>query len=269
MSAFDESVVLGRYRARYFRCDSCAFVQAVDPIWLEEAYKDAITSADIGPVFRCDLLSKRTKALIHTCFDPAGRFIDYGGGYGLFVRRMRDLGYDFYWSDRYCENIFARGFEADPHDPRPYDILTAFEVLEHLPDPRSELARMADLAPNLFVTTELVPFVAPKVADWWYYGPDHGQHISFFSHRSLEVVAEQLGRHLYSNGFDLHLLTRERISPARFRLVTNHRFARWFDVLKTRPTLLAADFAAVLEAQRAASAPPSDLNGRRSSSSDR
>jgi 2-polyprenyl-3-methyl-5-hydroxy-6-metoxy-1,4-benzoquinol methylase len=45
---------------------------------------------------------------------------------------MRDRDFDFYWSDKYSENLLARGFAAN-HGP--YGVAVAFEVLEHLPNP--------------------------------------------------------------------------------------------------------------------------------------
>jgi hypothetical protein len=44
-------------------------------------------------------------------FDANNRFIDYGGGYGLFVRLMRDAGFDYYWFDKFCDNVLSKGFE--------------------------------------------------------------------------------------------------------------------------------------------------------------
>ncbi len=40
-------------------------------------------------------------------------FLDYAGGYGVFTRLMRDIGFDFYWHDPYTQNLFANGFEKD------------------------------------------------------------------------------------------------------------------------------------------------------------
>ncbi len=51
----------------------------------------------------------------------------------MFVRLMRDNGFDFYRSDRQCENLFAKGFEASLDVSPSYELLTAFEVFEHLP----------------------------------------------------------------------------------------------------------------------------------------
>ena len=46
-------------------------------------------------------------------FKSNGSIVDYGGGYGLLVRLMRNSGFDFYRYDPYCANFFAKGFEVD------------------------------------------------------------------------------------------------------------------------------------------------------------
>ena len=53
--------------------------------------------------------------------------------YGIFVSMIRDKGFEFYWQDDFCENIFAERFVADMNSN--YDTITAFEVVEHLPEP--------------------------------------------------------------------------------------------------------------------------------------
>lgn len=238
---FGRERVLGRYDADYIRCTSCGFIQAADPIWLQEAYSDAMTASDLGPVYRCDYFSKIVKTLIHFYFDAEARFIDYGGGHGLFVRRMRDLGYNFYWTDRYCENLFAKGFVADTSFSQKYELLTAVEVFEHLIDPWEEIQAMTHLSDNIFFTTELVRTPPPPLGQWPYYSPEHGQHIAFYTRKSLEVVAERLGAHFYSNGFDVHLITRREISERLFNFLVQPRFSEWFHFLRHMPTRLWAD----------------------------
>jgi 2-polyprenyl-3-methyl-5-hydroxy-6-metoxy-1,4-benzoquinol methylase len=63
-----------------------------------------------------------------------GQYRDAAGGYGMLTRMMRDLGFDFYWSDAYCENLMARGFEYSPAVGN-CEAVTAMEVMEHLTDP--------------------------------------------------------------------------------------------------------------------------------------
>jgi hypothetical protein len=41
-------------------------------------------------------------------------------------------------------------------------------------------------------STLLVPEPAPKLEDWWYYGLEHGQHIAFYTRKSLAVLANSL-----------------------------------------------------------------------------
>ena len=88
--------VLNRYDAGFFRCFACGFVQTEKPYWLEEAYAEAINRADVG-LFRRNLRqAKVAKAVIGTFFRSGGRFVDFGGGYGLLTRLMRDAGFDFH-----------------------------------------------------------------------------------------------------------------------------------------------------------------------------
>src|SRR5262249_39177480 len=108
---FAKAKLLGKYDIQYFQCKSCGFVQTERPYWLGEVYSSAINNSDIGLISRNISFARSTRAVILAFFNSDARFMDYGGGYGLFVRMMRDLGIDFYWSDKFCENLFAKGFE--------------------------------------------------------------------------------------------------------------------------------------------------------------
>ena len=72
---------------------------------------------------------------------------------------MRDRGFNFFWKDLYAKNIHARTFEHAP-DVR-YDLVTAFELLEHLPNPLEGLAAFA-LSDNVLTTTSLEPEPLPR-----------------------------------------------------------------------------------------------------------
>lgn len=243
-SAFWASArVLGKYDVQYFRCASCGFVQTETPFWLEEAYSDAITKSDIGMVQRNAYAVKRTRAIVTTCFNADGAFVDYGGGYGLFVRAMRDAGFDFYRQDKYCENLFARGCDVEngPASGR-YELLTAFEVFEHLVNPLEEVTQMLAFSRSILLTTSLIPPSNPKPGDWWYYGLDHGQHTALYTARSLSALGREFGLNFATNGRDLHLLTDRKISPRRFRLAAHHRIAALLNLARRRPSLLSDDY---------------------------
>ena len=92
---------------------------------------------------RNEYLVPIVSTIIELFYQRATKFIDYGGGYGLFVRMMRDRGFDFYRQDIYCENLFAKHFDlSDLPGTSKFDMLTAFEVFEHLQDPISEIGKM-------------------------------------------------------------------------------------------------------------------------------
>jgi hypothetical protein len=162
--------ILGKYDTVYYRCGSCGFMQTEEPHWLKESYASAINEIDLGPVSRAISGAKLIEGLILSSFDKDASFIDYGAGYGLLVRLMRDRGFDFCWRDLHCENLFAKHFVAKP--VMKFELLTAFEVFEHLDDPLSEIqtVRTSD---NLLFSTLLVPERVQIASDWWYFGPEH------------------------------------------------------------------------------------------------
>lgn len=52
----------------------------------------------------------------------------------MLTRLMRDLGFDFYWADKYCINHLSLGFEYSS-DIGSCNAVTAVEVFAHLIDP--------------------------------------------------------------------------------------------------------------------------------------
>jgi len=222
---FGELIVLGHHRARYLRCEACGYVFVEAPDWLDEAYADhAITALDTGIVVRNLWLADAVDALLRWRFRKVRTALDYGAGTGLFVRLMRDRGHDFRWSDPYCENLFAWGFEAEA-DTR-YDLATCFEVAEHLTDPLPAFHELTERAPILIFTTELLPESNPRPGEWHYYAPEAGQHVGFFTQASLRALAKKLGRHFASDGRMLHAFTTDPLDPRWLRVVAKQRRAR-------------------------------------------
>ena len=141
--------------------------------------------------------------------------LDYGGGEGIFVRMMRDLGFNFYRHDLYADNLYARFFDLNdfPKETK-FDVLTAFEVFEHLADPLTEIKKMLELIQILLLfSTELQPSEEmKKLEDWWYIVPETGQHISFYNETSLEKIADLLGLNFYTDNMSLHILSKTELN---------------------------------------------------------
>ena len=212
--------VLRKYACGYYSCDRCGFLQTEPPHWLDEAYASAISDLDTGLLARNLRTARTLTPLLLWLFKRGDRFLDAAGGYGLLTRLMRDRGFDFRWSDKHCENLFARGFEAG-HDET-FSAVTAFEVLEHLVDPLAfladALARSRD--GTLLCSTELFEGKPPAPDAWWYYAFENGQHVAFYQRRTLQFLADRLGVRLLSRG-SLHLFTRRGIGDTTFRLLTH------------------------------------------------
>ena len=73
---------------------------------------------------------------------------------------MRDRGFNFFWQDLYAKNIHARTFEHE--EGTRYDLVTAFELMEHLPDPLEGMAPIFALSDNVLTMTLLAPDPPPR-----------------------------------------------------------------------------------------------------------
>ena len=241
-SHFASAQVRRKYETHYYQCGKCGFTQAESPYWLDEAYSEAITTSDIGLVNRNLALAKRSRALIWAFFDTSASFLDYGGGYGLFVRLMRDVGLDFYLLEERCRNLFAEGFEVQAEEREQFELVTAFEVFEHLVHPIDEIEKILRFSTSILLTTRLIPAHNPKPDEWWYYGLDHGQHVSFYTSRSFSVIADRFDLNLVSDGTSMHLLSTKRVQPMLFRLVARPRVAAAIGCLARTRSLIPQDY---------------------------
>ncbi len=242
-TVYAEAVIRKRYETQLLRCVNCGFLFIAEPTWLSEAYAEPINRSDTGYVSRNLWARDAMRRFIETNLNPEGVFLDYAAGYGLFVRLMRDAGYDCRWSDLYCANLFSQGFEAVNPLVGPFEAITAFEVFEHLTDPKEEMKILSAITPYVLFSTKLLPEPPPKLDDWWYYGLGHGQHVAFYTTKSLKLLAAQFGYHFTTDGADLHVFSRRPIrreffSPDKassLRWLLFKKAARLLGLAKERP----------------------------------
>ncbi|MFD1466653.1 class I SAM-dependent methyltransferase [Hymenobacter caeli] len=234
-----------KFDVKYYRCSNCEFIQTEEPYWLEESYTSAITSLDIGLIGRNLKYQPIVEVLIKMFFKTDKKYVDYGGGYGMFVRMMRDKGFNFFRQDTYCENIFAKDFDVSSYnstDSDSFELLTAFEVFEHLVNPIEELEKMLSYSSNIFFSTTLYPN-NQDLLKWWYLIPETGQHVSLYSNKTLQYIAKKFDLHLYSVNIYDHLLTKKKLSWTAYSMIYKERFRIFFNKYKKSPeSLLQADF---------------------------
>ena len=116
------------------------------------------------------------------------RILDYGSGSGLFGRALAERGYD---------NVTSYDPFAQPAPPAgDFDLVTLFEVIEHVPDSAAVLADVRRLmrpgAAILFSSGFQPPEITTLRGNWWYVAPRNG-HCSIFSTDAMAMLAERLG----------------------------------------------------------------------------
>jgi hypothetical protein len=183
--------ILNKYEVTYFRCPACFFVQTEEPFWIEEAYQNALNPEDTGLFKRNEEFRAKTATLLFFLFNKTAMFVDFAGGYGIFTRMMRDCG---------------------------FECVTAFEVFEHMVQPNEEMKAIVKISDSVIFSTRIVSEIPPE-KDWWYYGFNHGQHVSLFSEKSLQVLAKKFGMNLYTNHSNFHMLSTRKINPFLFQVI--------------------------------------------------
>lgn len=241
MLFFAQELLLAKYSVNYYRCSFCGYIHTEEPYWLEESYSSAISCSDIGLIHRNLIMSVKTQAIISTWFDSSKCFLDFAGGYGMLVRLMRDAGYNFHWKDKYCLNLFAAGFTSEDYNNVCYELVTAFELFEHMQNPLSEIEHISFFSRNILFSTEIIPKEVPRPDSWWYYGLNHGQHISFYTLKSLQVIADKLSLNFYTDGTSLHMFTDKHFSPTMFRIAVSSVVSNILSLISKRKTLLFED----------------------------
>jgi 2-polyprenyl-6-hydroxyphenyl methylase/3-demethylubiquinone-9 3-methyltransferase len=122
--------------------------------------------------------------------------LDYGGGKGGFSEFLRQEGfknvvsYDPFFSD------FNRMPEIK------FDIVTCFEVIEHVPFPMDVIENLSNLVKDtglVLIGTALIPQdFLEKGLNWWYVMPRNG-HISIFSREALNKAWGQFNFQVFQN----------------------------------------------------------------------
>lgn len=224
------NIIMGKYDIAYYQCPNCKLIYTEKPYWLYEAYQDAIADTDTGLIRRSIQCSVLLNTMIRKVCYLEGSFLDYGGGYGVFVRMMRDLGHQFKWYDKYCENVVAKGFE---YNGERIELVTAFELFEHFEQPLQELERMIKISRNILLSTVVYneEYGYPD-KDWWYYAPYTGQHICFYHKKTFQYLAEKYHLNYYQIDRDIHFLTEKHISRWKIKILFGNKIGKIYQYFK-------------------------------------
>jgi SAM-dependent methyltransferase len=197
----------------YALCTQCGFCHAPEiASWSLEQFEDRIYNAGYVTIDP-DYVERRPQAnsaALHAMFGAGAaaiRHLDYGGGSGLLSGSLRECGWDSSSYDPFVDR------DLSPGQLGQFNLISSFEVFEHVPDPGRLMADLRTLlAPGgivVFSTLTSDGNLQPgQRPDWWYAAPRNG-HISLFSRRSLAVLAQQGGFQFasFSPGFHVYFTT--------------------------------------------------------------
>ena len=190
----------------FVTCAACgfAFAPAIRPQALETAYSSGWHShLDGAPQTGWADPSFLEPALRLVDTGRALDILDFGTGQSLIPDILRG------WGHRVIAVDIVP--PARPHPDRltgslpdlrlpaqSFDLVFAFQVFEHLPEPRpilDELLRLTRPGGIVLIHTDMeVPDREQGLEAWWYVTPP--DHCSFFRHRTFEAVLEGTARHV-------------------------------------------------------------------------
>jgi hypothetical protein len=189
----------------YHRCTNCQFLftEQLDH-WNTDMFRQHIYNgsyADVDPDANGARARANSGPLINFVRQVnAKRLLDYGGGDGTLARILVENGFD--------------AVSWDPmRDDKPappaggFDLVTAFEVLEHTPTPLQTSEQVLSFlhAGGLFLFSTLtLDALSPQSCDNWYIAPRNG-HISIHTSRSLDLLFARLDRKVHHFGSGFHL----------------------------------------------------------------
>jgi 2-polyprenyl-6-hydroxyphenyl methylase/3-demethylubiquinone-9 3-methyltransferase len=192
---------LSGIQVSYHRCEHCGFLfTGFFDTWSTEEFGRYIYNDDyvqVDPEYkgaRPSRIAGIMAKLLRGC--EALRILDYGSGSGVFAAEMRAAGF-----------AGIEAFDPFSNPRRPdglFDLVTCFEVLEHMAWPSKAVEDMQSmLAPGgclVFSQSVQPPDIADIRGAWWYLAPRNG-HISMFTIDTLHRLLPSDRHVLHGNGW--------------------------------------------------------------------
>lgn len=195
---------------QYHLCDGCGFCFAPEfSAWTFRDFEQRIYNGDyetVDPDYKFTRPAGNANLLAGLFSAAKISHLDYGGGSGLLSKQLREKGWDSQTYDPYVDrSVSVRGIG-------PFDLVTAFEVFEHVPDVNvlfDDLQTLVKVDGAIMFSTLLSDgeIGRHRPLTWWYASPRNG-HISLFSAQSLRLCLNRRGFNFASASANLHVAYR-------------------------------------------------------------
>lgn len=132
---------------------------------------------------------------------------DFGCGIGLMSHLLGSISISSSGMDKFSTPILLQKSHIDV-DFGKASLVTAFEVLEHIPNTSEFLSLLSPDKHDFIFSTTLRPDNIVPSPSWSYYDFDVGQHITFHSKRSLSAAFKNSGlnpKFLLSTSLGIHI----------------------------------------------------------------
>lgn len=178
---------------QYFRCNACeyTFTDFFDD-WSSEEFAQFVYNADYVKADP-DYTGTRPRQMatqMSSVFSISKNdldCLDYGGGAGIFAEEMRSKGIAFQVYDPFSQPV---------RPDRKFDVVTAFEVIEHSPTPVATFDEMLSFMNDdgcIVISQSMQPDKFKEIrAQWWYVAPRNG-HIGFYSDTTIQRYCDARG----------------------------------------------------------------------------
>jgi len=195
----------------YHQCKSCQFIFSIDfddwskEDFLNNIYNDEYIKVDPNYEINRPLdCVKWFSPLLNG--DKTITIFDYGAGTDAFSKELKRQGYNASgWDPMWNTDL---PFEAG----KTFDVVTAFEVLEHTPTPwetAEEMLSFADPEGGQVVISTLVnDIIGKQGVEYWYISPRNG-HVCMHSTKSLAYMFDKLGMEIHSFSPSQHIVSRK------------------------------------------------------------
>lgn len=191
------------------RCNKCKLIYVqprIEGQFITEAYKESTDELYVSQAKSREKTFRSYLQLVNKYAPAKGKILDIGAAAGFFLKVARDEGWDIcglelsrwlcdYGNDNFNLNI-KNGLLKDIHYPsNHFDVITMWDVLEHMPDPLSELREINRiLKPDgiLIINYPDIGTALAKISGkkWWFL---LSGHLYYFDRNSISKLLKKCG----------------------------------------------------------------------------